>query len=147
MAKITVYDSNNNVKATFTRVIAFSAQRIMRAILTRSLSGECSFEFSVTSDMAADMTVEMPVALESDEVNYRFRIIRISKSISSGITICKIGCEHISYKLNDPEFDIEKFEFKGSVSECLSELLKGTPLVAGECVSRLWSANVLFALS
>ena len=125
MTKITVYDENNNVKATFTRVIS--------ALLTRSLSGECSFEFTVTSAMAADLNVGLAVTLESDDIYYLFRTARVSKSISGGITICKIACEHISYQLNDPEFDIEKFEFKGSVSECLSELLKGTPLVAGEC--------------
>ena len=125
MTKITVYDENNNVKATFTRVIS--------ELLTRSLSGECSFEFTVTSAMAADLNVGLAVTLESDDIYYLFRTARVSKSISGGITICKIACEHISYQLNDPEFDIEKFEFKGSVSECLSELLKGTPLVAGEC--------------
>lgn len=125
VTKITVYDENNNVKATFTRVIS--------ALLTRSLSGECSFEFTVTSAMAADLNVGLAVTLESDDIYYLFRTARVSKSISGGITICKIACEHISYQLNDPEFDIEKFEFKGSVSECLSELLKGTPLVAGEC--------------
>ena len=125
VTKITVYDENNNVKATFTRVIS--------ALLIRSLSGECSFEFTVTSAMAADLNVGLAVTLESDDIYYLFRTARVSKSISGGITICKIACEHISYQLNDPEFDIEKFEFKGSVSECLSELLKGTPLVAGEC--------------
>lgn len=79
MTKITVYDENNNVKATFTRVIS--------ALLTRSLSGECSFEFTVTSAMAADLNVGLALTLESDDIYYLFRTARVSKSISGGITI------------------------------------------------------------
>lgn len=125
MTKITLTDESHNIKAVFTRVIS--------SLLTRSLSGECTFEFSVTSAMASDLSTGLSVVLESEDINYKFRTVRVSKSILTGMTICKLSCEHISCLLNDPEYDIERFEFEGRPSECLEKILEGTPLIAGGC--------------
>lgn len=125
VTRITVYDNGNDIRDVFTRVIS--------ANLTRTLSGECTFEFSVTTAMSEQIHTGFQVLLESEDLLYRFRIVRVSKSISGGITICKISCEHISCLLNDSEYDVETFEFEGSPSDCLKQLLENTPLEAGEC--------------
>ena len=84
------------VIAIFTKVISAS--------LTDSLSGECTFEFSVTAAMAANITTEYEVRLINDKTDYSFNIARMSKSLSGGLTICDIICEHKSYELNDEKY-------------------------------------------
>ena len=113
------------VIAIFTKVISAS--------LTDSLSGECTFEFSVTATMAANITTEYEVRLINDKTDYSFNIARMSKSLSGGLTICDIICEHKSYELNDEKYNLTEFNYSGSSHGALAALLDGTPLSAGEC--------------
>ena len=61
------------VKAVFTRVISSS--------LADSLSGECTFEFTVTAAMAQEIRSGYEVRLTGDRLDYRFNIARISMSM------------------------------------------------------------------
>lgn len=124
MTKISVFDEGN-LKSVFTKVIS--------AKLTNTLSGECTFEFSVTSAMATDISTGMSVELTGDGMDFQFNIVRISKALSSGMTICTVTCEHKSYELNDPEYDLSAFEFEGEPAKCLELLLDGTALAPGIC--------------
>ena len=121
---ITVQDNNGNVRAVFDKVVS--------ATYKRSLDGKCEFAFSVTAAMAANVQTGYKIILDSEDILYHYRAVAISKSLQDGIAIGKITCEHISNLLNDPEYNVEVFEFVGKPQECLAELLKGTPLTAGE---------------
>lgn len=124
MTKICIYNEDSLV-CEFTKVIS--------ARLTDSLSGECTFEFTVTSIMAAEIRSEHEIRLIGDSIDYRFNIARIEKSISSGIAVCTVTCEHKSYELNNEEYEITEFEFSGSAYDGLVLLLEGTSLTAGVC--------------
>ena len=113
------------VKAVFTRVISSS--------LADSLSGECTFEFTVTAAMAQEIRSGYEVRLTGDRLDYRFNIARISMSMSGGIKVCSVICEHKSYELNDEIYDVTDMDFSGPVSTALSLLLEDTAFTPGEC--------------
>lgn len=124
MTKICVYNGGDFV-CEYTKVIS--------SRLTDSLSGECTFEFTITSAMAADISAENEIRLIGDFIDYRFNVAKIEKSISGGLTICTVTCEHKSYELNNEQFEITEFEFNGNASDGLTLLLQGTSLKPGEC--------------
>ena len=124
MTQITVTE-NGNIRGVFTRVISAS--------LTDSLNGECTFQFTVISSAAAEVFTGLEVELKSDTLNYLFNVVKVSKSLSSGIAVCTVECEHKSYELNNDEYKLTEFDFEGAPSECLISLLQGTSLTAGIC--------------
>lgn len=125
MTKIIVTE-NGNIRGEFSKVISAS--------LSDSLSGECTFEFSLTSAMAKDIFTGQQVELIGDRLNYIFNVVKVSKSLSSGIAVCTVVCEHKSYELNNAEYNLTEFEFAGTPSECLISLLQGTSMTAGTCI-------------
>ena len=120
-----IVTENGNVRGVFTRVISAS--------LTDSLNGECTFQFSVISSMASEIFTGLEVQLKSDTLNYLFNVVKVSKSLSGGIAICAVECEHKSYELNNDEYKLTEFDFEGAPGECLISLLQGTSLTAGIC--------------
>lgn len=120
-----IVTENGNVRGVFTRVISAS--------LTDSLNGECTFQFSVISSMASEIFTGLEVQLKSDTLNYLFNVVKVSKSLSNGIAICTVECEHKSYELNNDEYKLNEFDFEGAPGECLISLLQGTSLTAGIC--------------
>lgn len=124
MTSITVTEKGN-VRCAFTRVISSS--------LTDSLNGECTFRFTVMSSAAAGIFTGFEVQLKSGSFDYLFNVVKVSKSLSNGIAICEVECEHKSYLLNNDEYKLNEMDFQGSPADCLSELLNGTGLSAGIC--------------
>ena len=120
-----IVTENGNIRGVFTRVISAS--------LTDSLNGECTFQFTVISSAAAEIFTGLEVELKSDTLNYLFNVVKVSKSLSSGIAVCTVECEHKSYELNNDDYKLKEMDFEGSPSDCLSLLLTGTALTAGIC--------------
>jgi len=120
-----IVDEKGNIRGNFTRVISAS--------LTDSLSGECMFQFCVTSAMAELLTTGLTVQLECERSTYLFNIVKISKSLTGGIAVCTVECEHKSYELNNPEYKLTELDFEGAPADCLSILLEGTSMTAGIC--------------
>lgn len=119
-----IVTENGNVRGVFTRIISAS--------LTDSLNGECTFQFSVISSMASEIFTGLEVQLKSDTLNYLFNVVKVSKSLSNGIAICSVECEHKSYELNNDEYKLTEFDFEGAPGECLISLLQGTSLTYGK---------------
>ena len=120
-----IVTENGNVRGVFSRVISAS--------LTDSLNGECTFQFSVISSMASEIFTGLEVQLKSDTLNYLFNVVKVSKSLSNGIAVCTVECEHKSYELNNDEYKLTEFDFEGAPGECLISLLQGTSLTSGIC--------------
>lgn len=120
---ITVYDHSGNQTATIGKAVT--------ATLRDALGGECTFDFSVLSQTAAGWAVGYAVRLEVGGADYRFNIVRLAKSISNGVPLCAVSCEHKSYELNDEDYNITEFSFTGTPLEGFSQLLGGTNLTAG----------------
>ena len=125
MTEIIITNSKGENERRFTRV--------MSARLFDSLNGECTFEFTVMCSTLSAVDVGEKVELRGDEFNYLFNIVKVSKKMSGGIAVVTVECEHKSYELNNPEYTVTKFEFKGAPIDCLTELLNGTNLTAGIC--------------
>ena len=83
--------------------------------------------------MASEIFTGLEVQLKSDRLNYLFNVVKVSKSLSNGIAICTVACEHKSYELNNDEYKLNEFDFEGAPGECLISLLQGTSLTAGIC--------------
>ena len=101
--------------------------RVLSATLRDSLDGELTFEFST---LAARGTSVMPGCVAEYEGCY-FNIVRVAKSISSGMMVISVSCEHISYVLNDDRYKIASFDFTGSPTAGMAQLLVGTQFAPG----------------
>ncbi len=53
---------------------------------------------------------------------------------TNGELAAKVECEHVSYRLNDPEYDLETFTQTGTPTAILIEILNGTGFSAGTIV-------------
>jgi len=120
---INVYDTEGNLHAAITKVVS--------ATLRDALDGECTFDFAVLAEMAKEIAVGDSVSLSVGGREYAFNIVRIAKSLSGGLRICSVTCEHKSYKLNDEQYNLTSFDFTGEPLAGLQQLLEGTNLTAG----------------
>lgn len=112
---------NNTLKHTFPRVLS--------ATLADHLSGERTLSFSVLASRSQSLQTGMTVKLDGQYYN----IVRISKQITDGFPITTAECEHISYLLNDEQYNLITFVFEGTPMEGLHELLDDTPFSIGVC--------------
>jgi len=112
---------NNTLKHTFPRVLS--------ATLADHLSGERTLSFSVLASRSQFLQTGMTVKLDGQYYN----IVRISKQITDGFPITTAECEHISYLLNDEQYNLVTFVFEGTPLEGLHELLDDTPFSIGVC--------------
>ena len=112
---------NNTLKLTFPRVLS--------ATLADHLSGERTLSFSVLASRSQSLQTGMTVKLDGQYYN----IVRISKQITDGFPVTTAECEHISYLLNDEQYNLVTFVFEGTPLEGLHELLDDTPFSIGVC--------------
>ena len=103
--------------------------RVLSASLTDKLSGERTLSFSVLASRSESLSTGMVAGLDGQY----YYIVRVKKQITNGFPVTTAECEHISYILNDEEFNLVTFVFEGTPAEGLNELLSGTPFTAGIC--------------
>jgi hypothetical protein len=60
-----------------------------------------------------------------------FTVVRVNRTIQDGIMVCSVECEHVSYCLNDENYNLVTFLHNGSVQAGLAKLLQNTPFSAG----------------
>lgn len=104
-----------------------SIDKVMSSSLRDSLDGELTFDFSTLA--AKGEAIDIGCVAEFQN-NY-YNIVRVSKKISSGVMIVSASCEHISYVLNDDQYQIEAFDFTGLPADGLNKLLAGTQFSTG----------------
>lgn len=105
--------------------------KVLSATLRDALDGECTFEFVILTEMAVGIKTNDIVILNIGGIEYVFNVVRISKTLSNGLRLCSISCEHKSYELNEEAYNLEFFDFIGDPAEGLSLILEGTNLIAG----------------
>ena len=108
-------------------ILLQTIDRVLSATLRDSLDGELTFDFST---LAARGQSVMPGCVAEYEGCF-FNIVRVAKSISSGMMVTAVSCEHISYVLNDDRYKIESFDFTGDPSVGMAQLLLGTQFAPG----------------
>jgi len=102
--------------------------RVLSATLRDSLDGELAFDFSTLA--AKGTSVSVGCVAEYD--GCYFNVVRVSKSISSGLMVTSVSCEHISYVLNDDRYKLDSFDYSGDPSTGLSNLLANTQFGVGD---------------
>ena len=108
-------------------ILLQTIDRVLSATMRDSLDGELTFDFST---LAARGQSIMPGCVAEYEGCF-FNIVRVAKSISSGMMVTAVSCEHISYVLNDDRYKIENFDFTGDPSVGMAQLLIGTQFAPG----------------
>ena len=109
------------------RLYAFPS--VLSASLTDRLSGERTLEFSVLASRSQKLLPGMTAKLEGQV----YSIVRVARQISSGLPVTSAQCEHISYLLNDEQYNLVTFVYEGTPLGGLNRLLSGTPFSVGVC--------------
>ena len=106
-------------------------KKVLSATLRDALDGECTLDFVILSEMATEIKTRDTVTLSIGNREYMFNIVRISKTLSNGLRLCSVTCEHKSYELNEEQYNLTSFEFMGDPLEGLQQIVEGTNLIAG----------------
>ena len=110
-----IYNSTGTLQCSFPRVLSAS--------LCDKLSGERTLSFSVLASRSQPLSVGMTAKLDGQFYN----IVRVSKKITGGFPVTTAQCEHISYTLNDEQYNLVTFVFEGTPADGMTQLLSGTP--------------------
>nr|WP_307989820.1 prophage endopeptidase tail family protein [uncultured Niameybacter sp.] len=102
-------------------------KKVMSANIRETLEGEYTLSFTVLAKSALALKVKQIAKLD----NQYFEIVQISKSLQGSLPICSVICEHVSYTLNHERYNISTFDFTGSPTTGLAQLLAGTPFTVG----------------
>jgi len=85
-----------------------------------------SFETLLTDELLEKVTnTDLVVNYEGDY----YDVISVARSLSRGLYVLKIGCEHVSYRLN--EYSKTSFVETGTPRQILAKILEGTEFQIG----------------
>lgn len=94
------------------------------------INGENTLDFTVVLDEKTASYVNENNLVELD--NDYFDIAYYSKDMNEdGTATMDVECEHVSYRLNDPVYDLETFTFMGTPVNGLTAILAGTGFTVG----------------
>lgn len=108
-------------------VLQCSFPRVLSASLCDKLSGERTLSFSVLASRSQPLSVGMTAKLDGQFYN----IVRVSKKITGGFPVTTAQCEHITYLLNEEQYNLVTFVFEGTPEDGMVQLLSGTPFSVG----------------
>lgn len=116
---IEIYSSAGTRQCSFPRVLSAS--------LCDKLSGERTLSFSVLASRSQPLSVGMAAKLDGQF----YSIVRVSKKITGGFPVTTAQCEHITYLLNEEQYNLVTFVFEGTPADGMAKLLSGTPFTVG----------------
>ena len=116
---IEIYNSAGVLQCNFPRVLSAS--------LCDKLSGERTLSFSVLASRSQPLSVGMTAKLDGQF----YSIVRVSKKITGGFPVTTAQCEHITYLLNEEQYNLVTFVFKGTPADGMAKLLSDTPFTVG----------------
>lgn len=116
---IEIYNSAGTLQCSFPRVLSAS--------LCDKLSGERTLSFSVLASRSQPLSVGMTAKLDGQF----YTVVRVSKKIAVGFPVTTAQCEHITYLLNEEQYNLVTFVFEGTPADGMTQLLSGTPFSAG----------------
>ena len=117
--RIEIYNSAGVLQCSFPSVLSAS--------LCDKLSGERTLSFSVLASRSQSLRVGMTAKLDGQFYN----IVRVSKKVTGGFPITTAQCEHITYLLNEEQYNLVTFVFEGTPADGMTQLLSGTPFSVG----------------
>lgn len=112
----------------------FERQAILKEIINpnrfEELNGENTLTFSAILDEKTGTFIDENTVLELDDDYFDIAYFSKNQNEDGTLTI-NVEAEHISYRLNEPDYDIEYFTATGSPIQVLTAILNGTGLTAG----------------
>ena len=114
-----IYNSTGTLQCSFPRVLSAS--------LCDKLSGERTLSFSVLTSRSQPLSVGMTAKLDGQF----YTVVRVSKKITGGFPVTTAQCEHITYLLNEEQYNLVTFVFEGTPADGMVQLLSGTPFSVG----------------
>ena len=100
---------------------------VLTASLCDKLDGTLTFDFTVLQKGETPILPGMTAKYDGQYYN----IVRVKRGFSAGLEVSVISCEHISYILNEEQYNLVTFVFEGYPQAGLTELLTGTPFTVG----------------
>jgi hypothetical protein len=122
MSKIKILNSTFDEQGTINYVLSSS--------MTEIINSDKTLNFSVQLTSAVNTLIQGDNVIEVDDDYYDIAVYKKSQS-STGKLTADVACEHISYRLNDPEYDLEYFTKIGTPEYILGEILDGTDFTVG----------------
>lgn len=116
---IEIYNSAGTLQCSFPRVLSAS--------LCDKLSGERTLSFSVLASRSQPLSVGMTAKLDGQF----YTVVRVAKKITGGFPVTMAQCEHITYLLNEEQYNLVTFVFEGTPADGMTQLLSGTPFSVG----------------
>lgn len=116
---IEIYNSAGTLQCSFPRVLSAS--------LCDKLSGERTLSFSVLASRSQSLSVGMTAKLDGQF----YTVVRVAKKITGGFPVTMAQCEHITYLLNEEQYNLVIFVFEGTPADGMTQLLSGTPFSVG----------------
>jgi hypothetical protein len=105
-------------------------QSIETANRFEEINGENKLDFTAVYDEKTAQYVNETAVVELD--NDYFDIVYYAKQqIDSGVLAMQVQSEHVSYRLNRPEYNLDLFTATGTPTAVLTQLLAGTPFTVG----------------
>jgi hypothetical protein len=113
---------------------SFERQAVLKNIINpnrfEEINGENALTFSAILDEKTSTHINENAVVELN--NDYFDIAYFKKNQNEGgILTIDVETEHISYRLNDPEYDMEYFASTGSPATVLSAIISGTGFTVG----------------
>lgn len=105
-------------------------KNIINANRFEEINGENTLEFSVLLDEKTSAYIDENAIIELDDDYYDIAYFKKNQNEDGTLTI-DVETEHISYRLNNPDYDMEYFASTGSPATVLSAILSGTGFTAG----------------
>lgn len=116
---IEIYNSAGTLQCSFPRVLSAS--------LCDKLSGERTLSLSVLASRSQSLSVGMTAKLDGQF----YTVVRVAKKITGGFPVTMAQCEHITYLLNEEQYNLVTFVFEGTPADGMTQLLSGTPFSVG----------------
>lgn len=104
-----------------------SIPKVLTASICEKLDGTLTFDFTALQRGASPVLPGMTVK----HAGQYYNVVRVKRGFSDGMETGAVSCEHISYILNNEEYNLVTFVFEGMPAVGLSELLAGTPFTVG----------------
>lgn len=112
----------------------FERQAILKEVINpnrfEEINGENTLTFSAILDEKTSTYIDENAVIELDDDYFDIACYKKNQNEDGTLTV-DVEAEHISYRLNNPDYDIEYFASTGSPATVLSAILSGTGFTVG----------------
>lgn len=113
---------------------SFERQAILKEVINlnkfEEINGEKTLTFSAILDEKTSTYINENAVIELDDDYFDIAYFKKNQN-EDGILTIDVEAEHISYRLNNPEYDMEYFASTGAPATVLSAILSGTGFSVG----------------